>query len=527
MARSTEARTEARIRQQLAEFRQAQAIAAAGGVVPFPSPSYAVRGALGRVGRAVRNIASEFGFATRSRDTVPSYGVGPYAKYRTQLALQGFDPRRGAQMLRNYSRNNEWVRLAIDYRREQVRMASWKIIRTDDPKKPPDPSVVKAVRKLFKMVNPMRTSFESLLDMVIDDLLVLDAGCIEKEHTYGGAIANLWEVDGATIVPDPTWNGSNINLPRYYQIINGREEAKLRNDQLIYMMRTQTTYSAIGWSPVETLMRVIEADLYGEQYDFSMLKQAAPAGILFLGAGVDPTQTEAFKEYYEEEVAGSQNVAIFGGGEPGEKGPTFTPFQRSNKDNERAAYRDFCIKMIAAIFRVDKGIFNITESVNRATSKTQQTRTDEGLKGLANVIQTYITREIVWEFDEDHGFAFDDLNDRDEAQQAEIDTAYVNAGIWLRNEVRATQGRDPLPFDDDVSDIPATGMLAPEPLAGAADPDPDEEPDDGPPEPPDDDEPPKPGGKAARSATRTGPFVVGAAARMRRKRLAYLVVSTK
>ena len=469
--------------------------------------------------------------ATKSRVTATPYGTAPYAKYRVQLALQGYDPRRGAQMLRNYSRNNEWVRLAIDYLRSQIRMAKWKIVRTDDPKKPPNPAVVNAVRDLFKLVNPMRESFQSLLDMVLDDVLVLDAGCIEKEKTLGGAIAYLWAVDGATIVPDPTWDGTDPKQDRYTQIIDGREVAKLRNDQLLYIMRTQTTYSCIGWSPVETLMRVIEADLYGEQYDYNMLKQAAPAGILSLGAGVDAGQVEAFKEYYEEEVAGSQNVAIFGGGEPGQgEGVTFTPFQRSNKDNERGLYRDWLVKKIAAIFRIDKSLFNITDQVNRSTSKTQQSRTDEGLKSLADVVASYITREIIWEIDDNHGFEFGELTDRDEAAQAEIDTAYVNAGIWLRNEVRAAQGRDPLPYDDDVSSIPATGLLAPEAMAGDEPIEDPEDPDGENPDGGDGDEPKPNKGKGARSARRTVPFVAGAppsSGRTRRRKLGYLSISDR
>lgn len=438
------------------------------------------------------------------------------------MAIQGYDPRRGANMLRAWSRNNEWVRLAIDYRREQISKASWKIVRLDDPKKPPDPSVEKAIRQLFKIVNPKRESFESLIDMVIDDILVLDAGCIEKEKTFGGDITALWGVDGATIIPDPTWTGQDQNQPRYTQSIDGRDVADLRNDQLIYMMRTPTTYSPIGWSPVETLVRVIEADLYGEQYDFSILKQTAPAGILDLGPGITPEAVEKFKTYYESEIAGSQDIAIFGGGEPGAaRGLTWQEFGRSNRENERAAYREWLVKKIAAVFRIDKSLFNITESVNRATSKTQQSRTDEGLEALASTIGRYITREIVWEFDENHGFKFDDLSDRDQAQQAEIDTTYVGSGIWTINEVRAAQGLDPVKWGDE----PWVLNVGPDDLSDPENPE-DEDPEQGGDEKPqDDDEPDKPKKKKSGSATRVAPFVAAAAnhaARMRSQRLAYL-----
>jgi hypothetical protein len=459
-------------------------------------------------------VAASLGFV-RSRKTEQSYGRGPYARYRVQV---GFDPRRGAEMMRNYSRNNPFVRLAIDYRREQISQAGWKIVRLDDPEKPPDKAVVTKVRALFADVNPTRESLETLFDEIIDDVLVLDAGCIEKEKSIGGEISALWPVDGSTIVPDSSWDGSNPKAIRYRQVIDGHEVAQLRNDQLLYIMRTPTTYSADGWSPVQTLVRVIEAILYCEQYDFEMLKQTAPAGALDLGNSLTVQQVEQYREYYENEIAGSKDIAIFGGGEPGPgaTGVTWTPFGRSNRDQEHSGYREWNVKLVASVFRIDKSIFNITDQINRATSRTQQTRTDEGLKSLASTLARYITREIVWEIDRDHAFVFDQLSDRDEAQDAEIYSTYVGSGILTINEVRAEKwGKGPLPWGDDPW-VPNTGPVDPEP----ADPnDPPEEEDGDKPQPGDDDK------NKSRSAKRIAPFVAAAAAagaRMRQQRLDYL-----
>lgn len=466
-------------------------------------------------------LAASVGFV-RSPKTKPSYATGPMGKFRVQSQVQGFDPRRGAAMMRNFSRNNKWVRLAINYRRQQISKAQWKLVRIDDPKATPDDAVVKRVRELFRFVNPKRESFKTLLDMVIDDILVLDAGCIEKEKNFGGQIVAMYGVDGSTIIPDPGWDGSDPNATRYYQIINGREVAQLRNDQLVYMMGVPTTYSPIGWSVVETLMRAIEADLYGDDYDFRMLKQTAPAGILSLGPGVTADTVTAFRTYYEEEIAGSQDVAIFGGGEPGAgAGVSWEPFGRSARDNQRAEYRDFVIKAIAAVFQVDKGLFNITESVNRSTSRTQQERTDEGLEGLADLLEEYISREIIAEIDDRHGFKFDGLSDRDEAKQAEIDSTLVGSGILTVNEIRAQRGLDPVEWGD-APFLPTVGPVSPEvpeeqqPEDDANPPADDEENDD------------KPGKKG--SAKRVAPFVQFAAsqgARMRSERLRYLADFTE
>lgn len=464
----------------------------------------------------LQRIRSAAAYVIKGPKTQAPYAGGPFAKIRTAVAVTGFDPRRGAKMLRDFSRTNEWVRLAIDYRREQISMASWKIVRLDDPKKPPDPRIEAAVRQLFRFVNPKRESIETLFDMSLDDILVLDAGCIEKEKSLGGQIVALWGVDGATIAPDPDWDGSNPTAMRYTQMIDGRKVCELRNDQLVYIMRTPTTYSPIGWSPVETLVRAIEADLYGETYDFEMLRQTAPAGVLSLGAGVPNQEVQAFREYYEAEIAGTKDIAIFGGGEPGAgAGVTWTAFGRSNREQERMAYKEWLVKKIAAVFRVDKSIFNITESVNRATSKTQQSRTDEGLKALASMIARYVTREIIWEFDENHGFQFDELTDTDEKEQSDIDTTYVGGGIWMINEVRARMGLDPVPWGD-APYVPAIGPVAPEVPELPEDEPEDDGPGNGKDDEEDDDKPE--GGKSA------VPFV-GRSARSAKPKLGYLNIS--
>ncbi len=388
---------------------------------------------------------------TRAPVAQSSYGSGPFAKARVQIAVQGYDPRAGARMLRSFSRHNEWVRLAVNVRTRQISQARWKIVRNDDPKKPPDPRVEKAVRDLLRFVNPRRESFRSLLDQVIEDVLVLDAGCIEKEKTIGGEIVALWGVDGATIVPDPSWDGSDATAPRYFQVIDGRQVAKLTNDQLIYIMGSPSTYSPLGWSIVETLVRAIEADLYGERYDFDMLKQAAPAGLLDLGRGLSRQELEAAREYYESDIAGSKDLMIVGfmgdpAAAPGQGGAaTYTPFARSNREQQRDFYKTWLVKKIACVFELDPTVFGITGDVNRSTSRTLSARTDEGHVGLANLIAEFLTRELVWEIDERHDFEFDGVVRRDEERQATVDKLYMSIGCTTPNEIRAREGLDPFP----------------------------------------------------------------------------------
>jgi len=418
---------------------------------------------LGLVDQYGRPLVSAAPSGYAGADVDKHLTIAPYA--RTLRFGLSPGPKRGSKMLRSYADRNEWVRIAINRRKRELGRAKWQIVRVDDHEEPADPRVVAAVTDLFRSVNLKGESFRTLLDLVIEDLLILDAGCIEKSKTLGGQIYELTAVDGSTIVIDPTWDGSDPKRPRYAQYDNFKLVCELRNDELIYMMLNPSTHRVTGLSPVETLVRVIEAELYGEEYDFSSLRATAPEGVLDIGRGLTDQQVDRFRAYYDEEIAGTKNVAIFGGGEPGAgSGVTFTPFKDSNRDQQRMEYKKWLAGKIAACFEMDKTMFGLTEDTNRSTSKTTNTKSDEGLIGLATAVQEFITREIVWEFDRKHGFEFEGIVARDELVESQIDATYLDRGAVTVNEWRASTGRDPVawgdvPFVPGVTSITSAGKV--------------------------------------------------------------------
>jgi hypothetical protein len=371
----------------------------------------------------------------------------PYAQVvRSILTPNNAGQRRGAKMLRNFAENNEWVRIAINRRKRQIAQAKWRLVRTDDPKAAPDKRVEQQVRALFTFVNPKRESFRSLMDQVIEDILVLDAGCIEKEKTYGGQLTALYAVDGSTIIPNPNWDGTKPNAERYTQYLQFQQVAQFTNDELTYIMANPTTYRPIGLSPVETLVRVIEAEIYGEQYDYDMLKQTAPEGLLDLGRGVSPEEVESFREYYETEIAGTKGLAIFGGGQEAGVGGavTFNPFKYTNREQQRMEYKKWLATKIAGVFEMDLLAFNLSEGVNRANGQNMTAQTDAGHVGLATLIAEFVTREIIWEIDPTgaHAFEFENLLPKDELSDATTDKVLMSIGALTPNEARTKRGEE-------------------------------------------------------------------------------------
>jgi len=75
-----------------------------------------------------------------------------------------------------------------------------------------------------------------ILDRVIEDLLILDAGVIEIVRSMDGKdIVALNSVDGATIRPVYNEYGE-LGEPAYYQFMFDKKVAEFSMDDVVYMM---------------------------------------------------------------------------------------------------------------------------------------------------------------------------------------------------------------------------------------------------------------------------------------------------
>lgn len=408
-----------------------------------------------RIGAATRAFLA--GIEARAPKVKPANPAFSYTGATGGVTSGIIGARKGAVTLRRYSERNVWVRTAINRRKGELSRAQWAITRLDDPRKKPDESVVQAVGDLFRFVNPTGLSLHQLIAQVVEDILVFDAGCIYMLTTANGKqIKELWPVSGDEIMPIYSWDGSSPREPRYVQIRNGHKIATYRNDELIYMMSNPRTCSPIGFSPMENLIATIEADLYGEYYEYAMQKETAPAGILYLGGGVPPDKVQAFREQWEADIAGTRDVAILGGGgydpESGSVAtpPSFIEFKKSAREEQRREYMKWNATKVASAFEMDLMAFNLSETVHRSIGENLQAKTDAGLMNLAFAVGAFFTREIVWRFDPtfSHGFEFINLTPQDEMAKAKRRALYMTMGYTFPNELRQEDGLDAVPWGD-------------------------------------------------------------------------------
>jgi hypothetical protein len=302
----------------------------------------------------------------------------------------------------------------------------------------------------------------------VEDLLVLDAGVIEKERTLGGKLIYLHGVDAGLIKVSTLWDGSPEET-RYWWCPDPLTEIPFKNRDLVYMMVNPRTYRVVGLAPLETLKQTIDAEIMGSAYNARMVTSAAPDGILDLGEGARQENVDAFKSYWLAEVAGKEAMGFIGG----TKNAKFIPFRgagASNRDMQFLEWQNYLVRKICAVFGLSPQDLGLTFDINRATGDVQQELSeDRGLRPTLGLTQDYLTREIVW--DDSYGgrknnlaFRFIRLNLKESMSKANINKLALAGMPWKSvNEARTDDGREALGDADDESN-PFNKLMANTPL---------------------------------------------------------------
>jgi len=396
--------------------------------------------------------------------------VGAYPYGAMTYAWDGRMPILNSETYRKWYRSSEWIRAAVDIRTSQVVSAEWDIVAKDKDQLY-SKRLRKQIREKLETPNPMNDSFPTFIEPIVRDLVILDAGCVEKERTLLGDLINLWPVDAATIRVSTTWDGSNPKEPRYFWYPDGyKSKASFRNEDFIYMIQHRQSFQPIGIPALETLRLTIQAELDAHEYNRRQVAGAAPDGVLDLGENFTREQVSAFRAFFESEVAGRGAIGFIGG----TKGSKWMPFRPGgNREMQFLEWQVYLVRKIAAVFGLTPQDLGVTFDINKSTSETQiQISEDRGLRPLMSKLQDYITEEIVW--DKAFGgpannlaFRFTSLNIKESTAKSKILTDALAGVPWRRiNEARLEEGREPIPELEgkiimatpqgalDISDVP-------------------------------------------------------------------------
>lgn len=380
-------------------------------------------------------------------------------------------------VLRRAAHSVHIARICVTVLKEKVTKTQW-VIKTIDPLKTGCEEQIKEVEKLFRKPNKNSETFRTLLDKMLEDLLVLDTVSLEKTRYPDGKLAELFFVDSATIRPVFDEHGNqdieiplhtdegDVTLPvSYLQIedsspYGGPESGEIiaawaKKDFVYFHMHPQGSMEGFGYglSPIESVLSVVANILNADNYNGTYFEEGSfPPVIIQMMGQVGQRDLEAYREYLYSELQGNfHRPAIMAGGE---KAEVLNLKDLTNRDMEFMDYMQFLARLLAAAYGLSGQDIGLVDDLNKATSTVQKGLSeDKGYSSILHLLKETFNQDIIWgdfgyediEFD----WVADDKTDPKDA--VDIHDKSLRNGTMTINEVREAIGEQPF---GDWADVP-------------------------------------------------------------------------
>lgn len=372
-----------------------------------------------------------------------------------QEKQHSYEYRLSNQILRKMYERNVVVRAAIDTIINEVVSAKYAIkpvdvdTKLEGEKLKDQKDRIKKIEDFLRHPNENRESFRIFLEKVLFDLLLYDAGVIEKVKSSSGKLQEIYAVAGDTVRIKIDKFGKLLG---YYQVIeNSKEEPKFFDkNQLIYMIMNPRSHTPYGFPVLNTLETMVTAFLYGESYNVKYFENnATPRGILELG-NINEAQLDRFREYWRQEnLQQPHRVMVVSNPQAaeGKQGVKWIPLAMSSKDMELMQYMNWLMKMILMAFGVTPSEVGFADEIKGAPMTGQvlqsQAFKNKTIFPMMDRIASFLTEEIiVSEFKSpDLEFTFEEEKSiQEEMQSAQRDMILIQSGIKTVEEIRKERG---------------------------------------------------------------------------------------
>ena len=382
-----------------------------------------------------------------------SYPVGINLQY--QLRLEAEANRLATyEMLRFFAQSCDVVRILIENRKNLLRQVkySWKlryVNPTDQEKLSLTDPRIQFLTRFFAM--PDRThdiNFDSWLNMLLDDMLVVDAPTIYVQRNLKGEPISLMPVDGTTIKPliGPDGGSPEPPAPAYQQISHGVPIANLDRNELVYFPKNPRMDSLYGYGPVEQIVMSVNLFLRRQVSQLQFYTESnEPKGFLTL-----PPEWSN-----EEQLKAFQGMlnALLSGNMPERQRVMVVPNGSQYHDIKREALVDQFDMWLAQVACFSFGVSPMPflyMRTNRATAESARRQAlEEGLGPYIRWVETFMTYLVYKAFGW-NDIECDATNDAltDDKTRLEMHQAYVDMGVYSVNEVRGDLNRSNLTGGD-------------------------------------------------------------------------------
>ena len=382
----------------------------------------------------------------------PVYVNGNYYNKKKPDSTITFD------VLRNFSLKYEIVRACINLRRRQLSGMEWDIVTAETADVNPNDKDILAVKEFFMNlggnINPetgeiVGGSYRKFLNMIVEDIMALDALALYNWRSNGGDLLTLLPVDGSTIRL-VVGNMGQPPLPpevAYKQIIRGTVTAELTTDDLRYLTMNPRTNSPYGLSPLESLMITVSSALKSGMYNLEYLTDGnIPEGLVEAPAQWTAAQIKEFEKNWDAALAGDAGAT-----RKLHWLPAGSKYAATKKPDDMAfeTFGLWLMQLTCAVFDVqpiDIGFPPKGGLGGKGFGEHQKdSSNDKGLRPIANLIEELFNELIQVELGYTHlRFSFTGLDSENLREAAETNQTLIFSGQRTPNEVRTDDGLDPI-----------------------------------------------------------------------------------
>lgn len=284
-------------------------------------------------------------------------------------------------------------------------------------------------------------SFRTLIEQVIEDLLVIGCGAVEMESgASAGEPLRLWPVDGASIQVNAEWSG-DAEAPRFGQVtgrVGQNAITPLLDDELMYLRLNPRTHSVFGLGKLEVAFESVNQFLQAHRYAGRMASNGVTQYALWMKDRT-PEQQERLTRWWQEEIEGSGNVPVLST----EEQPLVLRLAAGTDAELRLGWQEFLLSMIANAFDLPAMMLGVSHDVNRSTAEElAQEAFQNAIVPLAKLLAEHITRDVIakklgWS---DLRFVWSDLESKDTSAEVDMQVKLLAAGVLTVDEVRAMRG---------------------------------------------------------------------------------------
>jgi SPP1 gp7 family putative phage head morphogenesis protein len=356
--------------------------------------------------------------------------------------------------LRALSYSNNIARVCIQIIKKAVLQVDWEIISEEENMD----GEIEFVEGLLKTPNnnsPINT-WRKIMSTIIEDVLVIDQGVIEKVKNAVGETVAMYNVAGKTIFPQIA-NDGTFKTPAYLQYVDGNPtnseipDATFEQDELLIFQANPLNGAATGKgsSPITQVIETIVATINAMNFNASYFTSSKIPPAIANFKNADVAELKRLKTAFQEELRNNDHATAFVNSEKMD----YQMLRPSNQDMQFAEYYEKQVQVIVSIFGLSIQDVGLLNDVNKATAQVQsEISKNRGVRDMLSLIEEEINRDLIkgdlavnnnprFGLLEFKWMNLDKLEDRD---QAEIDKIYIETGIKTVNEARADLGLEQL-----------------------------------------------------------------------------------